>query len=111
MIRRRSLFRACAAALLLVLPAVAATPLVLHARERAQSLPVAEGHHQTGCVRLHDHGACTLLQRTPWAPPVPLAIMERAASPRCTRPFSDAPAHVGHPALQKVRLRSPPVSA
>lgn len=106
---RGTAYRTCAFALLLVLPIVAGAPLVLHAREQAQTVPAVEEHHQFGCLRLHDHSACTLLQRSPWAPAVPPVKIEADAPPRCTPPVSNDAASTRQPALENIQPRSPPV--
>ena len=59
--------RIIALQLLLGLPVVAGARLVLDTRPPAEASGTVETQHGSGCVRLHDHGLCILILRSPWS--------------------------------------------
>ena len=62
--------RIIALQLLLGLPMIAGARLVLDTRPLrplAEASGTVETQHGSGCVRLHDHGLCILILRSPWS--------------------------------------------
>ncbi len=69
MTNRVVLRRIIALQLLVGLQVVAGARLVLDTRPLAEAHRTVETQHEhgSGCVRLHDHGLCILILRSPWS--------------------------------------------